>query len=291
MTSTKRYARRLFTGDFSQGQAFWVILIPVLLMIKFSIAMLSLMNVIPNPVLSTRIWLPIAILTFGLLMPLVFISTYRAIYIAAAKFKGGRHSLMLALATTYLLGAMIFELVDQRSFFHNMAQIALKQDDFNLTITAENKRLVLDGALSYDSTERIRKTFAEHPETTTVELNLSGGHLHEARLLSAFITDQGLDTLVREECSGTCMLVLIGGKQRIAEEGAQLRFHRTIGYDNGYRSDWLIERERWADQRLYRRRGVAESYIYPIYYKQKNDAYLEPGLTVLRSYGVLTDII
>lgn len=291
MNIVQRYAHRLLIGDFSQGLAFWAILVPSLLFLKFSIAMLSLMNVISDPVLSTRIWLPVAIFVFLILVPLLFIATYRSVWISAQKFKGGRQSLLLFVVTTYLAGMVITELVQNRTYFSNMAQIAMKQDAMTLDIDARDQRLILTGALGYDSTERVRQALEQQqPPIQTVELNLSGGHLHEARRLASLIIETGLNTEVREECSGTCMLVLVSGRERTAWRGAQLRFHRTTGYDNGYRSDWVIERERYSDRQYYRRRGVAEAYLYPIYYTQKNDAYLEPGLDVLLNYRVLTKL-
>ena len=290
MQSVNRFVRRLWIGDFSQGQAFWAILVPALLLLKFSIAMLSLMNVIPNPVLSTRIWLPIGFVCVVILLPLLFAATLKAVWIAAQQFKGGYQSLLLVAATAGLMFMVVSDLVEHRTVVQSMWQIALKQDDFTLQLETTEDRLRLSGALTYDSTKKVRAALNQSPQINTVELNLSGGHLHEARQLSALITQRQLNTEVREECSGTCMLVLVGGQQRTAWPGSTLRFHRTIGYDNGYRSEWTIERERRADQQLYARRGVSKAYLFPIFYPQKNDAYLEPGLDVLRNTGVLTHL-
>lgn len=290
MDAIKRYSRRLLGGDFSQGQAFWAILVPTLLLLKFSLAMLSLMNVISNPVVSARIWLPVAIVVFLFVLPLLFGTTLKAIWIAFRDFKGGRQSVLLMLATGWLMIAVVSGLIERRDDVQSLWQIAWKQDAYTLDLTVQDNRLMLDGALTYGSTDRVRQHLNQTPTIETLELNLSDGHLHEARALSMLITANRLTTEVRQECSGTCMLVLVGGIERLAWPGATLRFHRTIGYDNGYRSDWVIERERRADQHLYARRGVDDSYLFPIYYPQKNDDYLEPGLDVLRNTGVLTGI-
>ncbi|EAR11015.1 hypothetical protein [Reinekea blandensis] len=290
MRSLNRFVHRLWIGDFSQGQAFWAILIPALLLLKFSIAMLSLMNVIADPVVSTRIWLPIGLVCFIILLPLLFAATLKSIWIAAQQFKGGYQSLLLAAASAGLMFLVVSDLYEHRSVVQSMWQIALKQDDFSLQLKTTENRLQLSGALTYDSTQRVRTVLNQSPQIDTVELDLSGGHLHEARQLSALITQRQLNTAVRNECSGTCMLVLVGGLKRTAWPESTLRFHRTIGYDNGYRSEWTIERERRADQQLYARRGVSESYLFPIFYPQKNDAYLEPGLDVLKNTGVLTHL-
>lgn len=292
MNIAARYTRRLVSGDFSQGQAFWAILVPALLLIKFATAMLSLMNAIQNPVVSTRIWLPIIAVVICLILPLLFATTIRAIYISAQKFQGGHHSLLLVLALCYALYLTTAQVVQYWPYLTNMVSIATKQSDMNMDIRfdPQTQTLTLEGQMGYDASKALQQAIKEHPDVKTVNLNLDGGQLHEARAMSYIIIRNKLDTEVTDLCSASCMLVLVGGHQRIAHEGATLRFHRDIDYDNGYRNEFVMERERSADRDFYKLRGVAESYLHPIYYKQRNDDYLEPGLNVLYSYGVINDI-
>jgi len=286
-----RYIRRVLAGDFSQGQAFWVILIPFLLIVKTTAALLSLSNAIQNPVISTRIWLPIIAIILLVVLPVLFFGCYRAIIIAKQKFKGGYHSVLLLLATTGLLYLTINTTIQHLSLLSTMTKIAFTQDDMNLTLNQQADTLYLNGQLEFGSSKHVKKWLETHPNTTEVNLNIDRGHLHEARSLAHIIIKNKLNTVVTNRCAASCMLVLVAGVERTALETATLQFHRTLDYDNGYRNDWIIERERIKDRQYYQRRAVAKSYLYPIYYLQKNDDYLEPGLDTLLNVGVITKIL
>jgi hypothetical protein len=183
------------------------------------------------------------------------------------------------------------DVVKHADVFQSMAAIAFKQDDMKLQVSAiDEQTALLSGQLSYNATKKVSKWLKQHPNVVTVELNIDGGHLHEARNLAKLIINNKLNTRVTDRCAASCMLVLVAGQNRVASSLATLQFHRTEGYDNGYRSDWIIEKERITDRRYYKARGVDEGYLHPIYYKQKNDDYLTPSLDLLVAYGVITAI-
>jgi hypothetical protein len=173
-----------------------------------------------------------------------------------------------------------------------MAMIATKQSEQIMTTSfdPQTQTLMLEGQIGYDASQQLERAINDNSQVKTIKLNLDGGQLHEARKMSYVIIRNKLDTEVTGVCNASCMLVLVGGEQRIAHDGATLKFHRDVDYDNGYRNEFVMERERSADRDFYKLRGVAESYLHPIYYKQRNDDYLEPGLNVLYNYGVINII-
>ena len=290
MNRVLRFSRRVIQGDFSQGQAFWAILVPSLLAVKTVSALLSLSNLIQNPVISARLWLPILLLIVLVVFPTLFFGCFRAIFIAKQTFKGGAQSNWLLGGTALMLYLTVSNVAQAMPFIANMTNIALIQDNMTLTITAEGETMQLDGQLHYGASARVKKWLADHPNTTTVDLNINSGHLHESRALAKLIIKHKLNTHVTERCAASCMLVLVAGVERHAQANAVLQFHRTHDYDNGYRSDWIIERERINDRAYYQRRAVDPSYLHPIYYPQKDEAYLEPGLETLLNVGVITHI-
>jgi ATP-dependent protease ClpP protease subunit len=291
MNTAVRYIRRLATGDFSQGQAFWVILIPTVLAIKATAELLSLFNMIQNPVVSTRIWGTVAIFVMFILLPLIFFGCARAIIIHSRQFKGGNESILLLLATAFTAYLCVSDVIKHADVFQSMAAIAFKQDDMSIQILAKGEQTaLLSGQLTYNTTQKLSKWLKQHPNIQTIELNIDAGHLHEARSLAKLIIKNKLDTQVTDRCAASCMLVMAAGQNRVVSENATLQFHRTKGYDNGYRSEWIIEKEREKDRSYYKTRGVDEGYLYPIYYKQKNDDYLTPSLDSLLAYGVITAI-
>jgi hypothetical protein len=291
MSVAARYFHRILTGDFSQGQAFWVILVPTVFVIKATAEILSLFNAIQDPVISTRIWGLIAIFVICILLPFLFFGCSRAIIIHSRQFKGGNESVMLLLAVAFVAYLCVNDIVKHADVFKSMATIAVKSDDMSVQLSQPNEStLLLAGQITYGTTHEVEKWLKENPSIETVELNIDAGRLHESRKLASLIIENELDTHVADRCAATCMLVLAAGKNRTADAQATLQFHRTLGYDNGYRSDWIIEKERKADRSFYKSRGVDEGYLFPIYYKQKNDTYLTPELDVLLTYGVLTGI-
>lgn len=292
MNALTRYSKRLLAGDFSQGQAFWAILLPSLLLLKSAIAMLSISNVIENPVLSARLWLPVAAVVTLFILPLLFFTTAKSIFIASKTFKGGYQSLMLAFAVGVAGYLTVKDIVAHWPTTVAMTKIAFTQDNYDVrvTIDTDKKTLTISGQLTFGSSKLVEKQLNAHPDISTVELDLNAGHLHEARKLARVIYTRELNTYVERECLASCMLILVAGKERIVDENARLGFHRTLDYDNGYRSDWVIERERKRDRHYYGLRGVAPSYLHPIYYKQNGDVYFEPAKAELIDNGVITTI-
>ena len=290
MNRFSRLLKRILNGDFSQGQAFWLMLVPALLLVKTVTALLSLSNVIANPVLSARLWLPILIITILFVLPVLFFGCLRAIFIAKQQFQGGYQSVCLFLATLFLLYLTVSHVQQRIPLLTTMANIAASHDNMTLSLTADRSTLTLNGQLAYGSTKKVKQWLAKNPDTKQVSLNIDAGHLHEARALARVIIQHKLNTRVDTRCAASCMLVLVAGIERTASAGALLQFHRTLDYDNGYRSDWMIERERAADRAYYLRRAVDSGYVFPIYYPQKNDDYLSPELAILVNAGVITTI-
>jgi hypothetical protein len=292
MNIAAKYLKRIATGDFSQGQAFWTILVPTLLIVKAGSALLALFNVIQNPVISTRIWLLVAAFIFFILLPTMFFGTTRAILIYKRKFKGGAQSVILLMGTVFVAYLCVSQITKHFDYLVNMGKIAAAHDDMSLelTVSESGDTLYLNGQLSYGATKSVKAFLNKNESVSTVDLNIGEGHLHEARALAQLVIKSELNTQVTQRCAASCMLVLVGGIERTVSSDAVLQFHRTLDYENGYRSDWIIDRERGTDQAYYKRRAVRDSYIFPIYYKQKNDDYLQPSLDILLANGVITKI-
>ena len=291
MNTAVRYIRRLITGDFSQGQAFWAILIPIVLAIKATAELLSLFNIIQNPVISTRFWGAVAIFVILVFLPLIFFGCIRAIIIHSRQFKGGNESILLLLATAFTAYLCVSDVIKHADVFQSMAAIAFKQDGMSIEFLAKDEQTALiSGQLTYNATQTFSKWLRQYPNVQTIELDIDAGHLHEARNLAKLIIKNKLDTKVTDRCAASCMLVLAAGKNRVVTENATLQFHRTKGYDNGYRSEWIMEKERQKDRSYYKSRGVDEGYLFPMFYKQTNDDYLTPSLDILLAYGVITAI-
>jgi len=294
MKFTLKYVKRYWKGDLSQGQAFWVTLVPALLIIKTSAALLTLCNVIQSPVISTRIWLPLTILIILFLIPALFSGSLRAILIHKKLFKGGYSSGWLIAAWVFVAYLTVDQITKNTPYLMNMAAIATLQEDKTLSISVastENSLLLLEGQFEYGTTSKVESWLDKNPDIRTVNLTIDAGHLHEARSLAKLIIKRKLNTQVTDRCAASCMLVLVAGVERTVTHNALLQFHRIQNYRNGYRSEWLITREQETDRQYYVRRGVKESFSFPIFYKQTDDQYFEPSVETLFYEGVITKIL
>lgn len=283
--------KNLWLGDYSQGFAFWALLVPTLLTIKAIFHLLTLSNVIANPVWSSRLWLPLWILAALVVIPLMFWGTSRAIYMAATKFRGGIQSASLAIGIA-LLGWFTLQNYQQAwPVTKTMSELALKIEPYDqrLSIKQMGTKLELSGTLTHDSLANVKRLSAENIDT--VVLNLEGGHLYQARALAKWIREHKLNTQVDKRCAGSCTLLFMAGEQRWISKQAEVAFHRDHDYFNGYRSEWLVERERRADRAYYRKRGMRPGYIEVVHYTQVDNAYLIPTLNTLLAQNIATGVL
>jgi len=289
-----KYAKRYWKGDLSQAQAFWVTLVPALVIIKSSAALLALFNIIQSPVISTRIWLPLTTVIVLFFIPALFSGSLRAISIHKKLFKGGYSSGWLIAAWVFVAYLTVGQIIKNTPYLMNMAAIASLQEDNNLSISVastDSSLLLLEGQFEYGTTSKVKSWLDKNLDIKTINLTIDAGHLHEARSLAKLIIKRKLNTQVTDRCAASCMLVLVAGVERSITPNALLQFHRIQNYRNGYRSEWLITREQEADRQYYVRRGVKESFSFPIFYKQTDDQYFEPSAETLFYEGVITKIL
>lgn len=85
--------------------------------------------------------------------------------------------------------------------------------------------LLLTGELRQGTAEAFALAMNRSPSVTAVTLDSKGGLLEEAEILAKSISQHGLDTNVKRECSSACTFVFLAGKHRCVAEGARIGFH------------------------------------------------------------------
>jgi hypothetical protein len=171
-----------------------------------------------------------------------------------------------------------------------MVKIAAKKDSESYSVISQGSELYLSGFLTYDSAKNVINLLKNNPEVKTVNLNLTGGHLYEARKLSKYLAQQQYSTHVDDQCHANCLITYLGGQKRTAADTAQFSFHHRHGYENGYRSDWTIIKEQEKDRLYFQARGVYEKSTYMLYYKQSNDSDLALSAADLSNYNIVNSI-
>jgi hypothetical protein len=252
-------------------------------------ATLYVFNVIQDQVLSTRIWLSVLILFVFVFLPWAFtfvlaalISQFRyRIHLVSTAF----HSVVWAAGLLYVV-ISVFQLFPQ---LDGMWTIASKADDRQVLINRSGSDLQLEGYLGYGDYGRVNKHIknSQNDDISRVVLNLEGGELHEMRKLSRLLTARKLTTHVEDECLQLCLLVFAGGYLRTASNDAHFSFDKYSGYENGYRIDWVVEREKDKDQKYFESRGISVFYSYKLFYGNANKQPFEHSVAEMRVHQVI----
>ncbi|MFQ3229733.1 hypothetical protein [Reinekea sp.] len=283
-----QYLKQHWQGDRTQGTAYWVNVVSLLLLLKFAIAMLSIISVIENPVLSTRIWLLISLVVLLVVLPWSFIGSVRSTWQHIHLFQDRTTGIWLLVALIITFGYCTMQFKDYLPGLNNMVNIAFKKESESYSVIGYDNQLSLSGYLTYGSAKTITSMLKSNKAIDTIELNLSGGHLYEARQLSEYLAKQPYHTHVEEQCALNCLIVFMGGTKRTAADSASFSFHHQRGYENGYRSDWTITREQVKDREYFEKRGVYKKSTFALYYKQAKDTDLTLTNEMLKSYNILT---
>ena len=110
------------------------------------------------------------------------------------------------------------------------------------TSMADEKFVIEDKPLIYDTTQAIDETLAEinwedadvlaqmllnNPKIKTLQLNSLGGLIDAAVYMSDIIIDYELDTHIVGECASACAILFIAGEKRTIQRGSWLGFHQS----------------------------------------------------------------
>lgn len=96
--------------------------------------------------------------------------------------------------------------------------------------------LLAEGTIDPGAAERFEREIAERGEyVATVSLDSPGGAVEDALRISRLIRQNGYATRVAEGalCASSCPLVMAGGVERHAEEGAVVGIHQVYGTGDG----------------------------------------------------------
>jgi hypothetical protein len=108
---------------------------------------------------------------------------------------------------------------------------------------------LIKGYVNYSDVHSFRTLLVQNPEITTIDLNSLGGLTEAGLEIARVVADFDVRTTVSGECSSSCALIFLAGKDRQLQTGGLLGFHRPIWsaagmekHFNNHRSD-----ERWGD--------------------------------------------
>ena len=128
-------------------------------------------------------------------------------------------------------------------------------------VGANSKFKVKGDTLFYDTEEKsiaekginredipmFRKLLSENPKIIKLELFSYGGSVAAGLEISKILRDFDVTTVVRKECSSSCVLIFLAGKHRDLKLGGLLGFHRPQWRLEGLQSYYKLysEEEGW----------------------------------------------
>lgn len=278
-------------GQFGMVAAFWGILIyPLIIMIGLA-HLLPVFNLIQDQVLSTRLWLTVGTLAVVVYLPWAFIGALRSILLHMTRLQATAGALGLLIFWGVALALTVHQIYEALPLAKRMSVIAFHGEGDELSISVTDNRMILSGDLHYGALRKIKRSLRQHPDIDMIELNLSAPHVHEARKLARLIRRQNLNTHVSGVCSYNCLIPFVAGMSRTATAEAQFEFYEYLNYMNGYRTDWLIAREREKDRQYFYRRGASVKYSYRLFYGYTDNAAYTPSAGDLYQGGLLTEVV
>lgn len=126
------------------------------------------------------------------------------------------------------------------------------------TLSADGRRLRLQGHLGQGDAAGVRQAMAATPRVRLLELDVPGGRFAEASEIAAALRGQGWQTRVAGDCTNACALVFMAGASRQVLPGGRLGFHReTAASFNPLARRWALR----LQAEHYRAAGLADAFV------------------------------
>ncbi len=170
----------------------------------------------------------------------------------------GLAKLMLVLSALSTAGSALFEFAPNVGAYLRMARGIDPIGHVRATLSADGRRLRLEGPLGLGDGERIRALTAKAAGLRVVELDSPGGRLKEGEEIAALVKRASWHTRTTGACESACTLVHMAGERKQLLPGAKIGFHRASAGTVNPVLDTLANREL---VRIYREAGLPERFI------------------------------
>ena len=152
-------------------------------------------------------------------------------------------------------------------------------------LRVDGKSLLLQGGMNDGAAEGLERMLQQSPSVKTVVLYSAGGWVREGRLVGDVIRRHQLNTYVEQECSSSCTLAFMAGRDRAMDPRAHIGFHTlyTVGGDD--RINKSFDRKLTFD--TYGKLGLPHEFIERIADTPASQSWY-PELGQLLQAGVLT---
>ncbi|MBB5392713.1 MULTISPECIES: hypothetical protein [unclassified Herbaspirillum] len=279
---------RHWRGDYSLARSYWLhtVLLSSLLP-AFSISLLArLTNDMPARYGVAGV---LAIAAFSYL---AWIWGVRGCWMSASRHvaRGGRRWAEVAVKVLIVFGAISLVSSTWRAShsFREQFDIARGKQlgpPVVYQLRVDGKSVLLQGGMNDGAADGLERLLQAHPSVTTVVLYSAGGWVREGRLVGDVIRRRGLNTYVEQECSSSCTLAFMAGRDRAMDPRAHIGFHTlyTVGGDD--RINKTFDRNLTFD--TYGKLGLPRDFIARIADTPSNKSWYPEQGQMLQA-GVLT---
>lgn len=163
----------------------------------------------------------------------------------------------------------------------------------NSRIDVVNDRVRILGEIGPDFGARVEASLARVPEPPVIEISSLGGLTVEAmRAARAIQARPGATVIARGRCASACLIVLMAGSHRQADEDLTLQFHAiSLEVPTGDRFfKWVSRRAGDDSDRYLEQRGVPQAVIEATNRLGPSHTYPVTAIDAL-DLGILTDLV
>lgn len=282
------FIRRHWRGDYSLGRSYWLhtVLLSSLLPAFCVSALARLTNDMPARYGVAGV-LGIAAFSYC-----AWIWGVRGCWMSASRHvaRGGRRWAELAVKFLIVCGAISLVSSTWRAShsLREQVEIALGKQlgpPVVYQLRVDGKSLLLQGGMNDGAAEGLERMLRASPSVKTVVLYSAGGWVREGKLVGEVIRRHGLNTYVEQECSSSCTLAFLAGRDRAMDPRGHIGFHTlyTVGGDE--RINRSFDRKLTFD--TYGKFGLPREFIERIADTAPNQSWY-PELGRLLQAGVLT---
>ncbi len=174
------------------------------------------------------------------------------------------------------------------------AIVRAAQMRYTVEVVPDTNRIVVSGGIGFDFAQAVREALGKVADPVRIEIDSTGGLVNEAvQAAQAIEARPGATVVAGESCDSACIVVLMGGTNRLASAGNVLGFHASSSVAAeaerfivlGFDLDRYLNEDQ-ADAYMLRR-GVPADIIAETNRRGTASVYFVPAETLLER-GVLT---
>lgn len=148
---------------------------------------------------------------------------------------------------------------------YQVTTIEVADSIFKVTATPDGKEVYAVGTLVAGSFQKLKKVMVANPKAETLYIASPGGLVIEGGMAAHFIRSRAMNVTAVNLCSSSCTMVLAAGKERTAQAGARIGFHKSYSpYVSRYYPPEKKGLEAVSDiifRQSYEKSGIAPDFI------------------------------